>query len=170
MHAATALIRQIDTVHCIYLPDICSCFIFMSTFKHAVSQFHSSIVSVSAESVGGSTPGVRVTWNTTVPPECVTSARVEFRTASHGFAVATTSDHSDWSQVQYKLLHQGGSYWTPMCWALDMCKCLLEVKKWYGFTGNSISSARVTSTRKSKTQTREMQCIVGRAWGSCIVH
>ena len=40
--------------------------------------------------MGGSTPGVRVTWNTTVPPECVTSVRVEFRTSSHdGPAVAT---------------------------------------------------------------------------------
>ena len=41
--------------------------------------------------MGGSTPGVRVTWNTTVPPECVTSMRVEFRTSSHGPAVATYS-------------------------------------------------------------------------------
>ena len=34
---------------------------------------------MSAESVSGSTPGVRVTWNITVPPECVTSVRVKFR-------------------------------------------------------------------------------------------
>ena len=36
-------------------------------------------VTMSAESVNGSTPGVRVTWNITVPPECVTSVRVKFR-------------------------------------------------------------------------------------------
>ena len=46
----------------------------------AVSQFHNSsyAVTVSAESVGGSTPGVRVTWSTALPPECVTSVRVNF--------------------------------------------------------------------------------------------
>ena len=46
----------------------------------AVSQFHNSsyAVTVSAESVGGSTPGVRVTWSTALPPECVTSVRVDF--------------------------------------------------------------------------------------------
>ena len=37
---------------------------------------------MSAESEGCTTPGVRVTWSTTVPPECVTSVRVEFRTSS----------------------------------------------------------------------------------------
>ena len=30
---------------------------------------------------GSTTPGVRVTWNTTLPPECVASVRVEFRTS-----------------------------------------------------------------------------------------
>ena len=55
----------------------------------AVTQFHLRTVTASAESVGGPTPGVRVTWNTTVPPGCVTSVRVEFRTSSHGPAVAT---------------------------------------------------------------------------------
>ena len=57
---------------------------------HAVTQFHSHIVvTVSAESLGGSTPGARVIWSTTVPPECVTSVRVEFRTSMHGPVVAT---------------------------------------------------------------------------------
>ena len=56
---------------------------------HAVTQFHFSTVTVSAESVSGSTPGVRVTWNTTVPPDCVTSVRVEFRTTSRGPVVVT---------------------------------------------------------------------------------
>ena len=46
---------------------------------HAVTQFHFFNVTVSAESVGGSTPGVRVTWRTTVPSECVAPVRVEFR-------------------------------------------------------------------------------------------
>ena len=56
---------------------------------HAASQFLFSTVTVNAESVGGSTPGVRVTWNTTVPPECVASVTVEFRTVRSGIPVAT---------------------------------------------------------------------------------
>jgi len=38
---------------------------------------------VSAERVDGPTPGARVSWNTTVPPECVASVRVEFTPSSH---------------------------------------------------------------------------------------
>ena len=38
--------------------------------------------------MGDSTPGVRVTWNTT-PPECVTSVSVEFRNESYGPVVAS---------------------------------------------------------------------------------
>ena len=53
----------------------------------AVVQFHRSTVTMTAESVGGSTPGVRVTWSTTLPPECVVSVRVNFRNKS-GFLVA----------------------------------------------------------------------------------
>ena len=56
---------------------------------HAVTQFHFFIVTASAESVGGSTPGARVTWSTTVPPKCVASVRVEFRTSKLGPVVAT---------------------------------------------------------------------------------
>ena len=57
---------------------------------HAAVQFyHRTVTTVNAESVGGSTPGVRVTWNTTLPPDCVASVRVEFRTSSHGSVVAT---------------------------------------------------------------------------------
>ena len=52
--------------------------------------------------MGGSTPGVRVTWNTTVPPECVTSVRVEFRTSSPGPVVAsnTTTNTSQTEIIQ----------------------------------------------------------------------
>ena len=70
---------------------------------HAVTQFHFRTVTVlNAESVGGSTPGVRVTWNTTVPPECVASVRVEFRTSSGGPVVAiyTTTNTSQTEVIQ----------------------------------------------------------------------
>ena len=57
---------------------------------------------VSAESVGGTTPGVRVTWNTTTPPECVTYVRVEFRNESYGPVVAsnTTTNTSQTEVIQ----------------------------------------------------------------------
>ena len=72
---------------------------------HAAAQFYFSTVTVSAESVGGSTPGVRVTWNTTLPPECVTSVRVEFRTSSRGPVVATytTTNRSQTEVIQASL-------------------------------------------------------------------
>ena len=69
---------------------------------HAVNQFHFNNVTLSAESVGGSTPGVRVTWSTTVPPECVTSVRVEFRLSSGRPAVTnyTTTNTSQTDVIQ----------------------------------------------------------------------
>ena len=57
---------------------------------------------MNAESVGGSTPGARVTWNTTLPPECLTSVRVEFRTTNLGPVVAnyTTANTSQTVVIQ----------------------------------------------------------------------
>ena len=67
---------------------------------HAVIEFHNRYVNVSAERVGGSTPGVRVTWNTTLPPECVTSVTVEFRTSSRGPVVASNRTTNTSSQTE----------------------------------------------------------------------
>ena len=63
---------------------------------HAAAQFSSPdyTVTVSAESVDGPTPAVKVTWNTTVPPQCVGSVRVNFRTASSGPIVANYTTNS----------------------------------------------------------------------------
>ena len=44
---------------------------------------------MNAEIMDGPTPGVRVTWSTTAPPQCVMSVRVEFRNSSLGSVVAT---------------------------------------------------------------------------------
>ena len=46
-------------------------------------------VTMSAESVHGSTPSVRVTWNITVPSECVALVRVKFRLRLKGEVVST---------------------------------------------------------------------------------
>ena len=74
-------------------------------FTHADAQFLSSNLTVRAESVGDSTPGARVAWNTTLPPECVTSVRVNFRTTTNGKLVAdyTTTNTSQTEVIQIDL-------------------------------------------------------------------
>ena len=79
---------------------------------HPVTQFYSYTVNVSAGSVGGPIPGVRVTWCTTLPPECVTSVRVEFRTSKLGPVVATnTTTNTSQTQIIQTGLQCGKSYY-----------------------------------------------------------
>ena len=60
----------------------------------------------------GSTPAARVTWNTTVPPECVTSVRVEFRTSGLGPVVATyTTTNTSQTEVIQTGLQCGTNYY-----------------------------------------------------------
>ena len=75
-------------------------------YMHTAGQFSlSNNVTASAESVDGPTPTVRVTWNTTAPPECVTSVRVVFRNNSLGSVVATytTTNTSSSTVIQTDL-------------------------------------------------------------------
>ena len=58
---------------------------------YAAGQFSLFAVTVSAESVDGSSPAARVVWSTTVPPQCVAYVRVDFRTSSVGALVATNT-------------------------------------------------------------------------------
>ena len=82
---------------------------------HAVTQFHSYTVNVSAESVGGSTPGVRVTWRTAVPPECVVSVRVVFRRSTHGAVVASnTTTNTSQTEIIQTGLQCGTNYYIRM--------------------------------------------------------
>ena len=84
-----------DNVHIASNIICCNLFAF-----YAVTQFRRSTVTMSAESVGGSTPGVRVTWSTTAPPECVVSVRVVFRRSTHGSEVtAYTTNNTSGTQV-----------------------------------------------------------------------
>ena len=57
---------------------------------------------MSAVRADGPTPGARVTWSTTVPPECVASVTVEFRTSSRGSVVRsyTTNSTSETEVIQ----------------------------------------------------------------------
>ena len=68
----------------------------------SATPFLLSTVTVNAESVDGPTPAAKVTWNTTVPPECVGSVRVEFRTKNTGSVVAnyTTTNTSETEIIQ----------------------------------------------------------------------
>jgi len=78
------------------------CDIPHSTQFRAAADFSLRTVTASAESVDGSTPGARVTWSTTVPPECVASVTVEFRTVISGSVVTayTTNDTSETEVIQ----------------------------------------------------------------------
>ena len=75
-------------------------------------QFSQSTVTVSAESVDGPTPAVRVTWSTTAPPQCVTSVRVDFRTSSRGPVVATyTTTNTSQTEIIQTDLQCGTQYY-----------------------------------------------------------
>ena len=69
---------------------------------HAAADYSLCTVTVSAEREDGPTPGARVTWSTTVPPECVASVTVEFRTSSSGSVVRsyTTTSTSETEVIQ----------------------------------------------------------------------
>ena len=59
-----------------------------------------------------STPAVKVTWNTTAPPECVASVRVDFRTSSLGPPVATyTTTNTSQTEVIQTGLQCGTNYY-----------------------------------------------------------
>ena len=64
-------------------------------------------VTAGTESMNSSTRGARVTWRTTIPPECVASVSVEFRTSSRGPVVATnsTTNRSQTELIQTGLQH-----------------------------------------------------------------
>jgi len=62
--------------------DDCTANIF--TIILVAVDFPLSTVTASAERVGVSIPSARVTWSTSVPPECVESVRIKFRTVSSG--------------------------------------------------------------------------------------
>jgi len=78
---------------------------------HADSQFISFDVTARTESVGGSTPGVRVTWSTTLPPECVTSVTANFRTTTNGVLVATNTTTNTQTEVIQTGLRCGTRYY-----------------------------------------------------------
>ena len=75
------------------------------------SQFNSYTVTLSAESVNESTPAVRVTWRTAVPPECVASVRVVFRRSGRGTVTSYTTTNTSGTQVIQSPLQCGTEYY-----------------------------------------------------------
>ena len=87
----------------------------MMIFTRAGAQFRSSNLTVRAESVRGSTPGARVTWSTRLPPECVISVGVNFRTTTNGVLVATyTTTNTSQTEIIQTGLQCGASYNTQV--------------------------------------------------------
>ena len=87
--------------------DVQQCLLWLVTanptiYFCAASQFALSTVTINAEIMDGPTPGVRVTWSTTAPPQCVMSVRVEFRNSSLRSVVATytTTNTSETEFIQ----------------------------------------------------------------------
>ena len=66
---------------------------------HAAADVSTRTVTASAEREDGSTPGARVTWSTTVPPECVASVTVEFRTSISGSVVRSYTTNTSVTEV-----------------------------------------------------------------------
>ena len=67
----------------------------------AANDFSLRNLTVSAEREDGSTPGARVTWSMSVPPGCVASVWVEFRTSSSGsVAIVTRASTSETEVLQ----------------------------------------------------------------------
>ena len=71
--------------------------------------------------MSGSTAGIRVTWNTTLPPECVTSVRVEFRNVTNGMLVASnTTTNTSQTEVVQTGFQCGASYYTRVVVTMHM--------------------------------------------------
>ena len=73
------LVQQLLTVITLLMCEKIYIYIYIYRYTFAASNFVSYPVTLSAESVNESTPAVRVTWRTAVPPECVASVRIVFR-------------------------------------------------------------------------------------------
>ena len=79
---------------------------------HAAADYSLRTVTVSAEREDGPTPGARVTWSTTAPPECVASVTVEFRTSSSGSVVRSyTTTSTSVTEVIQTGLQCGTTYY-----------------------------------------------------------
>ena len=68
-------------------------------FYFAAFDFLSYNVTLSAESLNESTPAVRVTWRSAVPPECVASVEIVFIRSGVGSVTNYTTTNTSGTQV-----------------------------------------------------------------------
>ena len=62
---------------------------------------------MSAVREDGPTPGARVTWSTTVPPDCVASVTVEFRTNSSGSVLSVVRSYTTTNTSETEVIQTG---------------------------------------------------------------
>ena len=100
------------------------------------------MVTLSAESVNESTPGVRVTWSTTAPPECVTSVMVEFRSSTHGSVVTSyPTTNTSGTQVTQSPLQCGTPYYVRVF--------VIGIQRWAGVRQQSIQKQVVVGGKEN---------------------
>ena len=146
--ASYILDRMAHTCH-FYLPKS------KMIFTHADAHFRSSTVAASAESVGGSTPGARVTWRTTVLTECVTSVRVNFETTpTGGLAASYTTTNASRTEVIQTGLQCGTNYYitvvvsgTPRHEGVPVVQFLLSNKVQVFIGGKEMACMRFQSQK-----------------------
>ena len=131
----------------------------MMIFTRADVQFLSSNLTVRAESVRGSTPGARVTWSTTLPPECVTSVSVNFRTTTtRVLAAANTTTSTSQTEVIQTGLQCGTSYYIrvvvsgePINQGVPKLQLLFSSQVQLFIKGKEIACMRVQSQKPDGT-------------------
>ena len=116
---------------------------------HAAADFAWSTLTVSAERVDASTPGARVTWSTTVPPECVASVRVECRSWRRGSVVRSyTTTNTSETEIILTGLQCGTTYYIRV------------VVAGVSIFGGSLQSNQVQVLFGGKVASCEVRCIL----------
>ena len=92
--------------------------------------------------MNSSTPGVRVTWSTTAPPECVTSVRVEFRSSPAGSVVTSyTTTNTSGTQVIQSQLQCSTEYYVRVL--------VVGLQRWGGILQQSIQKRVVVGGKEN---------------------
>ena len=110
---SSGLVQQLLTVITLY-SDVHIVSKLTKLFTFAAYDFRFYPVTLSAESVNESTPAVRVTWRTAVPPECVASVRVVFRRSGRGTVTSYTTTNTSGTQVIQSQLQCGTDYYVQV--------------------------------------------------------
>ena len=92
--------------------------------------------------MGGSTPAVRVTWNTTAPPECVVSVTVVFRHSPVGSVVTSyTTNNTSGTQVIQSPLQCATDYYVRVF--------VVGLQRWGGIQLQSVQKQVVVGGKEN---------------------